>query len=60
VKTGAILARNRASNQGLSYFFDPSLNLLNPALFGAISTELIPADRTQGSRWIELGLRVSF
>lgn len=41
-------------------FFDPSFNLLNPATFGVINTELVPADRTQGSRWIELGLRVSF
>lgn len=41
-------------------FFPPSLNLQNPATFGVISQELIPADRTQGSRWIELGLRVSF
>jgi Carboxypeptidase regulatory-like domain len=41
-------------------FFDPSFNLLTPATFGVINQELIPADRTQGSRWIELGLRVSF
>ena len=41
-------------------FFDPSLNINNPASFGVINTELVPADRTQGSRWIELGLRVSF
>jgi hypothetical protein len=41
-------------------FFPPSMNLQNPATFGVISQELIPADRTQGSRWIELGLRVSF
>ena len=41
-------------------FFAPSLNLQNPATFGVISQELIPADRTQGSRWIQLGLRVSF
>lgn len=41
-------------------FFDPSFNRLSPATFGVINTELIPADRTQGSRWIELGLRVSF
>jgi carboxypeptidase family protein len=41
-------------------FFAPSMNLQNPATFGVISQELIPADRTQGSRWIELGLRVSF
>jgi hypothetical protein len=41
-------------------FFDPSFNLLSPQTFGVISSELIPANRTQGSRWIELGLRVSF
>lgn len=41
-------------------FFDPSVNINNPANFGVISSELIPANRTQGSRWIELGLRVSF
>jgi hypothetical protein len=41
-------------------FFDPSLNINNPAGFGVISSQLIPANRTQGSRWIELGLRVSF
>ena len=41
-------------------FFDPSFNALSPATFGVINTELIPANRTQGSRWIELGLRVSF
>jgi hypothetical protein len=41
-------------------FFDPALNINNPANFGVISTELIPANRQQGSRWIQLGLRVSF
>jgi hypothetical protein len=41
-------------------FFQPSMNLQDPATFGVISQELIPADRTQGSRWIQLGLRVSF
>lgn len=41
-------------------FFQPSLNLQNPATFGVLSQELIPADRTQGSRWIQLGLRFSF
>lgn len=41
-------------------FFQPTMNLQNPATFGVISQELIPADRTQGSRWIQLGLRVSF
>ena len=41
-------------------FFDPQVNINNPANFGVISQQLVPADRTQGSRWIELGLRVSF
>jgi hypothetical protein len=41
-------------------FFDPSFSLLSPQTFGVINQELIPANRTQGSRWIELGLRVSF
>ena len=41
-------------------FFDPSLNINSPANFGVINTELIPANRQQGSRWIELGLRVAF
>ena len=41
-------------------FFDPSLNISSPETFGVISSELIPANRTPGSRWIELGLRVSF
>jgi hypothetical protein len=41
-------------------FFDPTLNINSPATFGVISSELIPANRTQGSRWIELGLRLSF
>jgi hypothetical protein len=41
-------------------FFDPSLNINSQATFGVISSELVPANRTQGSRWIELGLRLSF
>lgn len=41
-------------------FFDPSLNVNLPATFGVINTQLIPANRTFGSRWIQLGLRVSF
>jgi carboxypeptidase family protein len=41
-------------------FFDPSLNPLIPSTFGVINTEYIPANRVQGSRWIELGLRLSF
>ena len=30
------------------------VNVNNPANFGGISTELVPANRTEGSRWIEL------
>jgi Carboxypeptidase regulatory-like domain len=41
-------------------FFQPTLNVTTPASFGVINQELIPADRTQGSRWIQLGLRASF
>ena len=41
-------------------YFQPTLNINSPATFGVINQELIPADRTQGSRWIQLGLRVSF
>ncbi|HKW57067.1 MAG TPA: carboxypeptidase-like regulatory domain-containing protein [Candidatus Acidoferrum sp.] len=41
-------------------FLDPSLNVNNPSTFGVINTQLIPADRIQGSRWIQLGVRVDF
>jgi hypothetical protein len=41
-------------------FLDPSFNVNNPSTFGVINTQLIPADRNQGSRWIQIGLRVEF
>jgi hypothetical protein len=41
-------------------FLDPSFDTTNPATFGVINTQLVPADRIQGSRWIQLGLRVKF
>ncbi len=41
-------------------FLDPSLDTTNPAQFGVINTQLVPADRIQGSRWIQLSLRVNF
>jgi len=41
-------------------FLDPSLDTTNPSTFGVINTQLVPADRIQGSRWIQLGLRISF
>lgn len=36
------------------------LDLTTPSGFGAISTQAIPGNRLGGSRWIELGLRLSF
>jgi hypothetical protein len=41
-------------------FNDPSMDLTNPASFGVITTELTPANRNAGSRWIQFGLRLSF
>jgi carboxypeptidase family protein len=41
-------------------FLDPSLDTTNPSTFGVINTQLVPADRIQGSRWIQLGLRIRF
>jgi hypothetical protein len=41
-------------------FLDPSFDTTNPATFGVINTQLVPADRIQGSRWIQMGLRVDF
>ncbi|PYT78863.1 MAG: hypothetical protein DMG40_18585 [Acidobacteria bacterium] len=41
-------------------FLDPSFDTTNPATFGVINTQLVPADRIQGSRWIQLGLRFKF
>ncbi len=41
-------------------FLDPSFDTTNPATFGVINTQLVPADRIQGSRWIQLGLRFTF
>jgi hypothetical protein len=36
------------------------LSLQSPQNFGVITNQLVPANREAGSRWIELGLRVSF
>jgi hypothetical protein len=45
-------------------FVDPTLSLTQKASFGVISTQLVPTSRdntlADGSRWIQLGLRVSF
>jgi hypothetical protein len=41
-------------------FLDPSFDATNPATFGVINTQLIPADRISGSRWIQFGFRIDF
>jgi len=41
-------------------FLDPSFDATNPATFGVINTQLIPADRISGARWIQFGFRVDF
>jgi hypothetical protein len=41
-------------------FLDPTFDVTNPATFGVINTQLIPADRISGSRWIGFGFRVVF
>lgn len=41
-------------------FLDPTLDTTNLANFGVVSTQLIPANRNTGSRWIQFGLRIEF
>jgi len=41
-------------------FNNPSLDTTNPATFGVVSSQAVPGDRLAGSRWMQLGLRVSF
>ena len=41
-------------------FANPTLDVNNRAAFGVITTQFVPANRTAGSRWIQLGLRVEF
>jgi hypothetical protein len=41
-------------------FLDPTLSTTNLANFGAVSTQLIPANRNAGARWIQFGLRLDF
>src|SRR5262249_19332286 len=38
----------------------PSLSLNSPANFGVFTSQVIPSNRTEGSRWIQLGARISF
>ncbi|MBI3473338.1 MAG: hypothetical protein HY013_18440, partial [Candidatus Solibacter usitatus] len=41
-------------------FVNPSLDLTNPRGFGVVTTQLIPANRVDGSRWIQAGVRIEF
>jgi hypothetical protein len=41
-------------------FLDPVFDTTNLANFGVVNTQLIPANRNTGSRWIQFGLRVEF
>jgi hypothetical protein len=41
-------------------FLDPPFDVTNPSAFGVVNTQLIPADRLSGSRWIQFALRLSF
>jgi hypothetical protein len=41
-------------------FNNPNLDLSNPRGFGVITGQLTPPNRVDGSRWIQLGLRVEF
>jgi len=38
----------------------PSLSLNSPANFGVFTTQVVPGNRTEGSRWIQFGSRVTF
>lgn len=41
-------------------FNDPTLDSTTSSSFGVITSEAVPANRSAGARWIELGLRVEF
>ncbi|HEV2387388.1 MAG TPA: carboxypeptidase-like regulatory domain-containing protein [Candidatus Acidoferrales bacterium] len=41
-------------------FNDPSMSVTSPQTFGVVTSELVPANRQAGSRWIMLGLRLEF
>lgn len=38
----------------------PNLSLNSPANFGVFTSQVIPPNRTEGSRWIQFGSRISF
>jgi carboxypeptidase family protein len=41
-------------------YANPSLDLTNPAAFGVITEQFTPPNRSSGSRWIQLGMRLEF
>ncbi len=41
-------------------FSEPSLSLTSPSTFGNVTSQLVPANRQEGSRWIQFGIRVEF
>ncbi len=41
-------------------FNNPSLSYQTPSTFGVVTTEYTPPNRTNGARWVELGLRLEF
>lgn len=41
-------------------FNNPSLDLTNPRGFGVITSQLVPGNRTTGSRWIQASARIDF
>ncbi|HEV2389045.1 MAG TPA: TonB-dependent receptor [Candidatus Acidoferrales bacterium] len=41
-------------------FLTPTLNLQTPTNFGVITQQFVPADRADGARWIEFGMRFEF
>jgi hypothetical protein len=43
-----------------SNFRDPTLDSRTPTNFGVITSSFIPPNRTNGARWIQIGLRLDF
>jgi hypothetical protein len=41
-------------------FNNPTLNLTSAASFGVITSQYVPPNRTDGSRWIQVSLRFDF
>jgi hypothetical protein len=41
-------------------FANPTLSYTSPATFGVVSSQFVQGNRLNGSRWIQMGLRLSF